>query len=308
MKKVQLFLNIILLINSTSLFANNRKDDDDLCWNGEKENGQKTGEWIATDCKTGIKKISTFYLAGKKDGTETHYQQNGKPQSIYTYSKGKINGLVVHFTPLNADTLGVINYVNNVPEGEWRLFNWKKKQIATITIKKGKIETSSPLMKFTNIKPPPSDYRRYFNDSQKYIGIYYMNQQAFADFNKTKNSGDSVQVYSTNEAKDSGAELPVFRGGQSEMMALIQNNLVYPLSARETGRQGTIYISFIINEDGSISNEEVISTSSALEKKAPDLAGESLRIVSLFPPFTPAVLNGKPIKVKMILPIRYVLK
>jgi hypothetical protein len=37
-----------------------------ICWKGEKENGEKNGEWIATDCKTGIKKISTFYLVGKK--------------------------------------------------------------------------------------------------------------------------------------------------------------------------------------------------------------------------------------------------
>jgi TonB family protein len=307
-----LFVCCCICFFAVQLNAQTSKDssftEENICWKGEKENGKKNGEWIATDCKTGIKKISTFYLVGKKEGTETHYQQNGKLQSIYTYAQDKLNGRVIHFTPVTADTLAVINYNNDAPEGEWRFFNWRGKQIETIYIKNNQIETGSPFAKFTRIKLPPTDYQKYLNIAQKYIGIYYVNQIDFPSAVNDTSTTDTSKVYFTSQITDSSAKLPEYLGGETEMMKLLQNNVIYPISAKETGRKGTIYITFIINKDGTISNEEIVHTSSGIEKKVPELAGEAIRIVTLLPPYTPASINGKPIKVRIVLPIKFILK
>jgi protein TonB len=90
---------------------------------------------------------------------------------------------------------------------------------------------------------------------------------------------------------------PSFPGGAAEMSKWIQEHVKYPELAREMGEQGTVYVKFVVNKDGSI--EQV-----ALGKGISDaLDKEAIRVVKAMPKWTPGEQAGKPVRVRFTLPI-----
>ena len=73
----------------------------------------------------------------------------------------------------------------------------------------------------------------------------------------------------------------------------------YPMSAVYAGVVGTIYVSFIVEEDGSISNV------TAKESVYPDLTKEAVRAVQNMEKWKPAMLNGTPVRSKFHVPILF---
>ncbi len=121
-----------------------------------------------------------------------------------------------------------------------------------------------------------------------------------------------------NELKDDTVyaqvdEMPVFsKGGNDGLRMYIAQNIKYPASARDKGIQASIFVSFVINKKGKVENVELIRAKSYIldgKKKvntsAPELEEESLRVVKSLPDFTPGKQNGKPVSVKMTVPINY---
>lgn len=92
---------------------------------------------------------------------------------------------------------------------------------------------------------------------------------------------------------------PEFEGGYAAMMQFIKKNLKYPASARRMGVDGTVYVSFVVSKDGSISEVKTIRGISA------DCDKEAMRVVSMMPPWKPGRQNGKPVFVRFVLPIKF---
>lgn len=92
---------------------------------------------------------------------------------------------------------------------------------------------------------------------------------------------------------------PEFQGGYEAMMNFLRKNIRYPASARRMGVDGTVYVSFVVSKDGSISEVKVIRGLSA------DLDQEAVRVVSMMPPWRPGKQNGKPVFVRFVLPIKF---
>lgn len=92
---------------------------------------------------------------------------------------------------------------------------------------------------------------------------------------------------------------PEFEGGYAAMMQFIKKNLKYPASARRMGVDGTVYVSFVVSKDGSISEVKTIRGISA------DCDKEAMRVVSMMPPWRPGKQNGKPVFVRFVLPIKF---
>ena len=91
---------------------------------------------------------------------------------------------------------------------------------------------------------------------------------------------------------------PEFPGGEVEMIRFIQENFEYPEIAREMGEQGTVYVQFVVNQDGSIIEEKVIKgVSSSIDK-------EALRVVKRMPKWKPGEQAGKPVRVRYTMPIK----
>jgi len=92
---------------------------------------------------------------------------------------------------------------------------------------------------------------------------------------------------------------PTFPGGDKEMVSYVRRSVVYPDSANRAGVQGTVYVEFLLNEDGHLSNFKVIKSVNYLLDK------EALRVVKSFPNWIPGTNNDKPVKVRVSLPIKF---
>ncbi len=94
---------------------------------------------------------------------------------------------------------------------------------------------------------------------------------------------------------------PEFPGGNTELIKFLQNNIKYPATERDNEIEGTVFIKFIVEKDGSVSNAEVLKSIS------PGLDKEALRVVNLFPNFSPGMQGGKPVRVSFTLPVKFAL-
>ena len=92
---------------------------------------------------------------------------------------------------------------------------------------------------------------------------------------------------------------PSFPGGEDARQKFLTKNIHYPDSARENGIQGVVYISFIVEPDGSISGVKAY-------KGVKELSGEAVRVVKLMPNWNPGLLEGKKVRVKVKMPIQFV--
>ncbi len=97
-------------------------------------------------------------------------------------------------------------------------------------------------------------------------------------------------------------EMPQFPGGLSALMRYLGRNIKYPEVAYSNGIQGCVMCQFLVNEDGSISDEMIVRGID------PDLDKEALRVISSMPNWVPGKLHGKPVRVRYTLPVMFRLK
>ncbi|MBR3626471.1 MAG: M56 family metallopeptidase [Bacteroidaceae bacterium] len=91
--------------------------------------------------------------------------------------------------------------------------------------------------------------------------------------------------------------MPVFTGGAAGMMKFLSDNIKYPAEAQEAGIEGRVFTRFVINEDGSVSDVEI------LRSVHPLLDAEAIRVVKAMPKWTPGKVGGKAVKVRYSLPL-----
>lgn len=91
--------------------------------------------------------------------------------------------------------------------------------------------------------------------------------------------------------------MPTFSGG--DVQKWISKHVKYPVLAMENGIQGKVYVQFVIERDGSVSNVKVVrGVDSSLDK-------EAVRVVKSMPKWTPGKQRGKPVRVSFTLPINF---
>jgi len=92
-------------------------------------------------------------------------------------------------------------------------------------------------------------------------------------------------------------KMPVYPGGENEMLKYLANNIKYPADAQARGIQGRIILRFIVNQVGKIEKTEIIR---GLD---PSCDKEALRVVNAMPQWTPGEQKGKKVSVYYTLPI-----
>lgn len=94
-------------------------------------------------------------------------------------------------------------------------------------------------------------------------------------------------------------EQPEFPGGSEALLAFLRENIKYPSICRENGIQGRVLVGFTVEEDGSISDIEVVKSVNPLIDK------EAIRVISIMPNWKPGQLSGKPVRVHYTVPITF---
>ncbi|MBQ4205886.1 MAG: M56 family metallopeptidase [Bacteroidales bacterium] len=92
-------------------------------------------------------------------------------------------------------------------------------------------------------------------------------------------------------------KMPEFPGGVNALMAYLRGNLKYPESAKKNKQEGRVFIGFVVEKDGSISNVSV------MRGVCEELDNEAVRVVKAMPRWTPGMNEGKPVRVQYTLPI-----
>jgi len=132
--------------------------------------------------------------------------------------------------------------------------------------------------------------------------------------------------------------MPMYPGGEGELLKYIFQNLKYPVIAQQNGIQGKIIIRFVVNSTGKVVNAKVVKSilknvkminevvsvgygvrNDTVEKGTikkqiqpgtdmKPLEKEAIRLVNSIPDFTPGEMNGKKVSVYYTLPITFKLE
>jgi protein TonB len=102
--------------------------------------------------------------------------------------------------------------------------------------------------------------------------------------------------------RDHAEVMPAYEGGNEAMMKFIQKKIRFPRSPQRQQISGTVFVRFIVNGDGSVSDVEVI------KGVHPDYDKEAMRVISMLPSWKGGRHNGMPVRVRMVLPIKFNVK
>ena len=95
---------------------------------------------------------------------------------------------------------------------------------------------------------------------------------------------------------------PEFPGGVEAMYKYLAQNIKYPQLARENNITGKVYVEFVVEKDGSVSNVKVLR----------DIGGgcgqEAVRVVKSMPKWSPGKQRGKAVRVQYRLPVNFNLR
>jgi len=105
---------------------------------------------------------------------------------------------------------------------------------------------------------------------------------------------DSTMVIDLDNGND-----PEFPGGNIELEKFIHSKMIYPESDIEMRNQGTVYIQFVVNTDGSISDITVA------KGVTPTIDAEAVRVFKLMPKWIPGTYGGKPVRTRMTVPVHF---
>ena len=97
-------------------------------------------------------------------------------------------------------------------------------------------------------------------------------------------------------------EMPEFPGGVVALRTYLAQAVKYPVIAQENGIQGKVYVNFVVNKDGSVSNAKIA------RGVDPSLDAEALRVVSTLPKWKPGKQRGAPVRVSYTVPINFQLQ
>ena len=118
-------------------------------------------------------------------------------------------------------------------------------------------------------------------------------------------NGDGDEIIGdtkTDEVFTVVEQMPEFPGGEAALNDFLDKNMQYPTMAKEQGVQGKVWIGFIVDKFGNVSNVEL------LRGIGGGCDEEAIRVVKLMPRWNPGKQSGRPVIVKFRFPINFTLR
>jgi protein TonB len=156
--------------------------------------------------------------------------------------------------------------------------------------------------------PPPeqeivaTDLKVVENDEQPINEVGLIN----ADDNANKAQETFVKVEVKEEVEEVEEEVflvveddPEFPGGLSALSQYLASNIKYPQLAKENNITGKVFVSFVVEKDGSVGQVKILR----------DIGGgcgaEAVRVVKAMPKWKPGKQRGKPVRTQFNLPVDF---
>lgn len=94
--------------------------------------------------------------------------------------------------------------------------------------------------------------------------------------------------------------MPEFPGGEAALSKYIEDNIAYPQNAIDVNKEGTVRVSFVIDEKGNVVQPATEGTA-----LGDGLDEEAVKVVNQSPAWKPGTVKGKPVKTRLTLPITF---
>ena len=109
-------------------------------------------------------------------------------------------------------------------------------------------------------------------------------------------SAEEAQIFMVVES------MPEYPGGEAALYAYLAANIKYPQMAKESGIQGRVFVTFVVERDGRVTDVRV------LRGIGGGCDEEAIRVVENMPKWTPGKQRGKSVRVQYNLPVKFTLQ
>ncbi len=214
-----------------------------------------------------------------------------------TADLGRYKGLI--FSASLAISLSLVNFA----------FDWKQTEASAVDLISKGSNTFEPMIEVPITKmqePPPAILvQPRIVEVPDEIEI---KEETKMDFNMEVNQQtkmpDLVYQPAAPEVEETTDEIFVVvetaampKEGISKFYEFVSENLRYPAQARRMQVEGKVFIEFVVNKDGSLTDIIVVKGIGA------GCDEEAMRVLKLAPPWNPGRQRGKPVRQRMVLPI-----
>ena len=153
-----------------------------------------------------------------------------------------------------------------------------------------------PAAKVRNEEPPTVDELKKANPGQKNIQA-----DPNAEIKIDEPAGESnAKVTEDNSLYTDYASLevmPAFPGGMGALAKYLGKTIRYPALARENNISGRVFISFVVEKDGRLTDIKIVRGIGA------GCDEEAVRVLKLAPAWKPGIQNGRPVRVTYTIPV-----
>lgn len=130
---------------------------------------------------------------------------------------------------------------------------------------------------------------------------YYRNDD---DFEAPAEVVTVIKEEKPDQVFESAEEFPIYPGGEAQMQRDIRDNVQYPEMEKENNIQGKVFVQLVVEKDGSVSDVKVLKGVPG----GPNLNTAAEKAIKKLKKFTPAKMNGRPVRLKMVIPVNFTLK
>ena len=146
-------------------------------------------------------------------------------------------------------------------------------------------------------------YKIDFNGTEVWVSKQYshidIGKQTQENSIRETGNEKSAGGYENDEIYQIVEEMPSFPGGEQKLLDFLSKNTHYPSEAREQGIHGRVFVGFVVEPDGSISNVKL------LRGIGGGCDEEAVRAVQSLPKWNPGKQKGKSVRVSYMLPINF---
>lgn len=121
-------------------------------------------------------------------------------------------------------------------------------------------------------------------------------QEYIAPVVEEEESAEEAQIFMVVES------MPAFPGGEPALYKYLAENIKYPQMAKESGIQGRVFVTFVVERNGSVTDVRV------LRGIGGGCDEEAIRVVKGMPQWTPGKQRGKAVRVQYNLPVKFTLQ
>ena len=114
-----------------------------------------------------------------------------------------------------------------------------------------------------------------------------------------KQNGNAVQGTDAEYAFEQVEVKPEFPNGNDGLVKYLSENIKYPKKALKNGVTGKVFVQFVIDKTGKVTNVVAVrGVDKSLDK-------EAVRVIKSMPKWKPGMKDGNPVKVKYTIPINF---